>query len=147
MNRSQSHPCAEEGPTASLAPTQHSGGLAALLERVEAAEGPDRELDLAVDIWAQPQNWSSKVRSTGNAGCPAAWFNAEELPEYTASLDAALALVERLGFDLPQFLHETMEDMANGGWRDDHPIIPQMALYTLARMLREKIAREADDAS
>lgn len=71
-----------------------------LRERLEAAEGPDRELDcaIAVDILGY-----RKLTTTGpepivnNPAQPAdiGWT----CPKYTASLDAAVALVGRCGFD------------------------------------------------
>lgn len=90
--------------------------LKALRERVESAEGPDREIDalLVVIFDIRPDwlvgdegamyvdtayihpvvRWQSACmkRSPGN---PPAWEFAR-IPTYTASLDAALALVERV---------------------------------------------------
>ena len=55
-----------------------------LTARIESADGPDRELDVAIH------------ESIGNAvdrGCPADWHSEDETPRYTASIDAALTLV------------------------------------------------------
>lgn len=52
-----------------------SSDLTALLARVEAATGPDRELDCAIMMALDPQSW---------------------FPLYTSSLDATVALVEKV---------------------------------------------------
>ena len=78
--------------------------LAELLERVKAATGPDREIDVALWLAMTPgatyrttrvrhdrtgREWDiNEPRINGGAMV--------EVPEYTASLDAALALVERV---------------------------------------------------
>lgn len=73
-----------------------------LIERVEAATGPDRELD--ADIWEAvglapnlgngPYNWkrfpsASYHQSDGNSQ----WGNNQQAPFYTASIDAAVGLI------------------------------------------------------
>lgn len=58
--------------------------LTDLLRRVEAATGPDRELDYAVLLATLPK---------GHAYL----WDPEKGHEYTASIDAAVALVERKG--------------------------------------------------
>lgn len=63
--------------------------LAELRERVRAATGPDRELDFALK-----RLWSDiAARLTFKEAIEAPGFT---LPPYTASVDAALALVERM---------------------------------------------------
>lgn len=71
-----------------------------LLERVRAATGPDRKLDAAIikahdpGSWARFRNWASMP-----SGAPEDMVErdaARYCPMLTASLDAALALVERL---------------------------------------------------
>lgn len=65
--------------------TLPTAGVAELLARVEAATGPDRELDSLIDRTLCPD------------GRPPGYdFPGQMLPEYTASLDAALALCERV---------------------------------------------------
>ena len=73
---------------------------AELLSKLEAATGPDMDLDAALAEFAgaqikrepKPRNWRVAEKRAGP------WRN---LPRYTSSIDAALALVERLlpGFD------------------------------------------------
>lgn len=113
--------------------------LQALLTRVEAATRPDREIDGPLYCLSDPviaqcwPHWTSEQRESLT-------------PPYTASLDAALELVEQQngsGIDAAQMLHEALEDMANGGWRDDQPIGPQIARYLLAALLKALIAQEA----
>jgi len=73
--------------------------LSELRERLEQADGPSRELDAEIHLALFPK---AKV----NKSDPARWMVSpvHRLPDYTFSLDAALALVERV---LPQ----------SGGWQ------------------------------
>ena len=62
--------------------------LRALRERVEKAEGPDRELDADIFFALNPE--IQELRPHFSAGQVAAI-----VPELTASIDAAVALIER----------------------------------------------------
>ena len=77
---------------------------AEIIERLEKAEGPDRELDADIDIflfggetvWKQANYTmemypASRRASKNHVG----GFANEHVPLYTASLDSAIALVER----------------------------------------------------
>ena len=90
--------------------------LAKLIERLKAATGPDRELDLEIDLYAWPASdiadiakkhprglgsegyawdiWHGAVvveKRTADGRCP---YNAGyPLPAYTSSIDAAMTLV------------------------------------------------------
>ena len=71
-----------------------------LLARVEQAPGPDRELDgtlwcLSVGYAERVSHNPSTVFYTKSSG-ENANMSRESIPEYSASIDAALALVERL---------------------------------------------------
>ena len=82
--------------------------LSALLERVEACQGPDRELD--ADLWWVLQHGDAeRVFNTGALGMPTARPATLPIPAglgragvrsyapaYTASVDAALALIGRV---------------------------------------------------
>ena len=68
--------------------------ISELIERVKAATGPDRELDEAIRFYFDPKG--SRYYSENSA--------------YTASIDAALALVERV---LPE--HDWILGHTNGG--------------------------------
>lgn len=76
-----------------------------LIKRLEAAEGPDRELDLAIEKATKrcdPMAWLSskdpeclawhEVHEFGST--TASQYMEYPLPKYTASLDAALTLVD-----------------------------------------------------
>lgn len=69
-----------------MTPTPNRKALSDLLQRVEEGTGPDRALD--IDIWeaVTGREWID------NACSP----NSEEIGDYTASLDACVALVERV---------------------------------------------------
>lgn len=92
-----------DAPSRALPVEDRAQPLASLLARVEAATGPDRETDAAIWLHFTPgaTRWSTRVRhaKTGHE-----WDVDETrdatgylvtVPDYTASLDAALALVER----------------------------------------------------
>lgn len=55
-----------------------------LIARIESADGPDRELDVAIH---------ESIGNVVDRGCPADWHSEDETPRYTASIDAALMLV------------------------------------------------------
>lgn len=69
---------------------------AKLLERIRAADGPDRELDeqlaLAIGGWKQSED-SHYTESPEGLDY---YYPSEHWPHYTASIDAALALVTKL---------------------------------------------------
>jgi len=108
--------------------------LPALLERVRAATGPDRELDLLIWkllVWKTP--WNHELHKT-------------EL--FTRSIDAALALVERM---LPGAFDSVGKDEEEGGhwWAADllvdniwhsgvGPTIPLAILAALLSALIDK---------
>lgn len=68
--------------------------FADLLARVREAKGPDRDLDAAI---ALATGWTHEVNHEEDYEC---WRKSDGkaayLPRYTASIDAALALVERM---------------------------------------------------
>lgn len=100
---SQSQPCGT-GPQADyVVPEAGGGGLADLLARVEKAEGPDRELDGA--LWLALECRPNHGQVFDPEYAPYLHVDPrgkehpaikEDAPPYTASLDAALALVERV---------------------------------------------------
>lgn len=67
-----------------------------LLECVKRAEGPSRELDVRLGMFeaglAQNEDVLAQIGVPGSGWTP----SEEEWPRYTYSIDAALALVERL---------------------------------------------------
>ena len=80
--------------------TTKEQSLEGLIERVRAATGPDRELSR--DIWQAldtPEWKAAYLRAQEPCGCPhdqAVEYAARYLFDLTASIDAALDLVERL---------------------------------------------------
>jgi hypothetical protein len=87
-----------------------SPDIVGLLERVEAATGPDRELDYELALYEKAPDWRKRKpwKQTNGWAKPdvasTSWAvlfydgggNALPVPQYTASLDAALALCERV---------------------------------------------------
>lgn len=118
--------------------TELSTPLSELLARVESAGRPDRALDFLINE-AAGSAWRVTLNEPGFVGEYVRGRNTE----ITASLDAALQLAAQLGFsgiDAAQLLHQGLEALANGGWEDDTPIGPQIALAYVAALLRAKIA-------
>lgn len=107
----------------------------ALREKVAAATGPDRELDAAVfnalvddggRIAFKVTNWSiqpgsrlSRYHDGWLYGKSETDEYADDLPRYTESIDAALALVEKL---LPRWVvHMRTRDVPPGPWSEVDP--------------------------
>jgi hypothetical protein len=129
-----------------------------LLAGVEAAEGPDREIDaeIAVALSGDPEAWVVNPSPQSIFGPVAGWWRtgddkSHDAPTYTASLDAALGLVERVlpGFwwdlDCRGWAHIGPEyrplNMPPGSWGKTP------ALAILSALLKALIAKEADMAS
>ena len=68
-----------------------------LLSRLESAEGADRELDAAICAWSCPTLGLERCKRSSRGGWHHPVHGLIAPPErYTASLDAALQLVERV---------------------------------------------------
>ena len=76
--------------------------LAELLERVRAATGPDRSIDVAIAIAFPPEGEKRRELSDASTRCGQYWYShkyeegSRSALEFTASIDAALALTERM---------------------------------------------------
>lgn len=77
--------------------------LPSLLSRLEASEGADRELDaeLAVAFSGDPEAWVVNPSPHSIFSAAPGWWRdgsdkSHDAPAYTTSVDAALALVERV---------------------------------------------------
>lgn len=78
--------------------------IASLVGRLEKLTGPDRELDLAIDIVVRPTEYSQEVRDGKPIGAAASWYTDEEVPPYSRSIDAAMTLVpEGFAVDVCKF--------------------------------------------
>lgn len=87
--------------------------LSALLERVEACQGPDREIDDAI---VERMFGKSMLVITEDAGT--VWRN-HKAPFYTSSVDAALALIGRVlpGWSWSLTVHPSdTPKAARAGW-------------------------------
>lgn len=85
--------------------------IAALIERVEKADGPDLLLDALIEIEARRQTayaaglndqTRAKWQPVGSSGEVESGGTRYHSPEYTRSIDAAVALIERV---LPGWVH------------------------------------------
>lgn len=129
--------------------------LEALLERVEKATGPDRELDAMAFQGFDPHFPEGAMQMHAGFIDPANFatgpYTSVKAPAYTASIDAALALVERV---LPE--HDWILQHTNGGLTIACQLGPNKdrlgwgetpALAILAALLTALIAQEATCAS
>lgn len=111
-----------------------------LITKLEEAGEGSRSLDLdllqalGMKVWgrrhpsANTHQWMTEIDG-----------KAVPVPRWTTSLDAALALAERLGLDVPQLLNDALEGPGGlwaRGWRSDRPLIPQIATALCAAILR-----------
>ena len=117
--------------------------LQALLERVEKAEGPDRELDDAIDKWKLDTLLTRDTSARFALICP----------PYTASIDAAVALVEKM---LPGWKWCVQREIHPDNWffayvfivnegtsfADHRGMAHGPALALIAALLRALIAQE-----
>jgi hypothetical protein len=92
-----------------------SADLTGLIERVEKATGPDRYLDGAIWKALHPQLADTNARDTAGWLVGGDHAQATRAPEITASLDAALALVE-------EKLPGVYWHVARGKTRPDEPL-------------------------
>lgn len=135
--------------------------LQALLERVEAKAEPDRELDADLDVnlfggeivWRQA-NYTMEMYPASRRPSDhyVGGYAHEHVPLYTASIDAALALVERVLPDWSWNAGNVGEDdmpMANvtepiDPCRDFSASAPTVPLAILSALLRALIS-QADE--
>ncbi len=119
--------------------------LKALLARVEGARGPDRELDARIEAALMQGQRGDHLRALIAAEFASRKVHEREFwilrasdwqaPKYTASLDAALALVERQKRGPLQMLHEAQLSLEARGYRTDQPMAPQLALAVILVLL------------
>lgn len=137
--------------------TEAGMGRAEIIERLEKLTGPDREVDALI--------WCAVLPAIGEGidgyGCPdGAQYEYEAAEDgsvsmyvrlangmtvrrarraadvYTASLDAAVALVEKMGDRPEDMLPEAIEALLTDGYRDDAPRTPQFAIALLLALFR-----------
>lgn len=133
--------------------------LTTLIAKLEAATGPDRELDVAISCaidgrvlekrgndrkeWLYPQGKDGGRQDPGPYG-----YTTNMSPSFTASIDAAVALAERVLPGLDWGAYSFGEDGAQGkvwkhGWHDDTVIYgdhPSPAIALVIAILRAKQA-------
>lgn len=151
--------------------------LQALIERVEKATGPDRELDAFVGRhvdglqfgWCGEDGWLCGDCNAHGPYCgkplglkderrsyPIDWREDERLPNYTGSVDAALALVERVlpgaaytinSFDVQRtptterrvHVHLSDYEGADHGALGDAPTAPLAIIAAALRAMHQEI--------
>ncbi|WP_375597611.1 hypothetical protein [Devosia sp. Naph2] len=102
--------------------TPNAQSLEGLIERVKAATGPDRELDIAIGTTLG--GWTYQPHVSHNFKWNDGKFDRPNgPPSYTASIDAALALVERC---LPEWV---VADLSQNSRHAGDPWGCELAFY------------------
>jgi hypothetical protein len=108
-----------------------------LIERLEKAEAGSRKLDAALWYALVEKPALGEKRDRDMIG---RW------PAYTTSLDAALALAERLGMDVLEIANEAVEELSRSGWfASATTLVPDLARHACIAILRASnpVEREA----
>lgn len=116
--------------------------LEGLLERVEAACGPDRRLDAEIACAfihrnlrpAEPDDFGGEYGySPGNLKVEHGFLMSDG---FTRSIDAALSLVERCREDPSQIMNDAIEALSSHGWRGSwSKALPRFVVIALLRSL------------
>jgi hypothetical protein len=124
-----------------------------LISRLEAAEAGSRELDVALWLMFDPgriERHLGSVRGTWPRGASEAEkaarrasFLDSNAPHFTTSLDAALALAERLDLDVLAITNEAVEALAVSGWSSSlRTLVPELARHACIAILKAKEASQ-----
>ena len=114
-----------------------------LVARLEGASEGSRELDLALDMLLNPFEYTEAMLADGALGYPIDWLSNDDLPRHSTSLDAALALAERLGLDVLAIMNEAVEGLAVGGWSSSlRTLVPELARHACIAILKAKGAEQ-----
>lgn len=124
-----------------------------LIERLEKATGPDRDLDFSIAHAARwrPQNIESKQsfeEHEAKHGYETAWVAHApyrlrwNVPSYTASIDAAMMLIEPN--EKMSVLQEVLEIVAQRGWHVER-FESYVACEVCATALRARKAQETGE--
>ena len=108
-----------------------------LITKLEEAGEGSRELN--IELGQALGFIDSDLTYTSADGTRSKFGNTNPWRPWTQSLDAALALAERLGLDVPQLLNDALEGPSGlwaRGWRSDRPLTPQIATALCAAILR-----------
>lgn len=122
--------------------------LTELLERTGKATKPDRDLDRAIVEALGFEFFGGRNPGWWDAPDPEKPHKGEwKSARLTASLDAALALCERvrteqgLHVHTVDLLNEAVEAMLVRGWKPNQPLAPQLARYLIVVLLESLIER------
>jgi len=130
--------------------------LKELQQRVSEAKGPDRELDARIwwEFDAEKYGIDRSILSIAETANVIAMLDHrlgkswrtefKELPQYTASLEAALALVERMGLDTRSILTEALTRTAHWTYHRGSTFLEALVLAVLYIALVALIAKESE---
>jgi hypothetical protein len=107
-----------------------------IIARLEGLTGPDRKVDAAIHEAINPP-LGARLRQG-------------HIPSYTASLDAAIALVERQGFDLAQecmLLRFVMAQAMDKATATSQPLSYWLPIATLISLFRTLAARARQESA
>ncbi len=124
--------------------------LQALLERVEKAEGPDEEVDMQLCLLAYPEIMAVSEKRDDGFWYHKQWGRMSVPANYTASIDAAVALVEKmlpgwtghLDFGGSQACAYAIRPLTEGPLVEHRAFATTPALALIAALLRALIAQE-----
>lgn len=127
--------------------------ITSLIEKLEGAEVGSRELDAEIARlfgWTQENIWRDPTFRNGDWYGPDSYVPQRCPPTFSTSLDAALALAERLGHDVFGIMADVIERLERDGWSGFPAPGLQSALarYFCAAILRaQSEARAAGEDS
>ena len=132
--------------------------LAGLIERLEKATGPDREIDALIEIEARRQeayrvglndDQRAKWKPVGSNGEVEEGGTRYHSPKFTASLDATVALIERVlpgcEFSLTNLYgvaHAELPLNRDNGWENGRRTDGNLAIAMLIALLRALSERQ-----
>ncbi len=124
-----------------------------LKARLDAAKGPDRELDAAIFVALVEPTWVTSPKDPGAVAADAMSFRStgklhyitktsKHAPHYTASIDAAVALVERaLPGKVVSIIADAINLVSGENWRGV-PLGKALPLALCRALLSALIAKE-----
>lgn len=115
-----------------------------LFERVKKATGPDRKLDIAIARQTHHPSMDGCNPDHDNFIMAGSKMD-RRIPAFTASIDAALALVERVLPGWPQQWAEMLREAMDDLWAETSPQMPiiRLPLAILAALLSALISKES----
>lgn len=142
--------------------TPNRAALLALQDKLAGVMGPDRGIDRALSelVFVRDERYLGTQEDDGSGWKPcktAVWVDpgtdnwvttAKDGREYTASIDAALALAERLNLPWAEILRGAIDDAAHAAIRraqsiNAYPAVSDLALFVVRRIVAALLAKDS----